>query len=245
MDRMLVGYPPWKIRWIFFDAVGTLFRVRGSVGKIYSRHASYFGFVPTRNDISYSQIDRAFSKAFQEVQTVSPLVAMIDLRAQKEWWYNVVRRTFAPLGHFPEIESFFESVYDLFGTAAAWELEPWCRQVLELLKLSGQRLGIISNFDTRIFSVLESLGIRESFELVVVSAESPYAKPDHAMFRMVVEQVGVPPDQCLHVGDHLKEDYEAAQAAGLQAILYDCERCLVDRVDHRVDNLKGIRRFLL
>ena len=237
--------PPWMIRWVFFDAVGTLFRVRGSVGEVYGREASRHGFEGTMDRPGYTLIDRAFKRAFRKVQAVSPLAERSGETAQKDWWREVVRETFRDLGTFPRFDSFFESVFGLFATDAAWELEPGCRQALNRLKLQGRKLGIISNFDSRIDSVLKSLEIRQFFDLISVSSESPHAKPEEAMFRMVIRQAGDVPGRCLHVGDHPVEDYEAGRAAGLHAVLYDPGRRWAGRIEHRVDDLRDIIPFLL
>ena len=237
--------PPWTIRWVFFDAVGTLFRVRGSVGEVYGREASRYGFEGTPERPGYGVIDRAFKRAFRKVQKASPLAARSGEAAQKEWWREVVRETFRDLGPFPRFDSFFESVFDLFATDAAWELQPGCRRVLNRLQLQGRNLGIISNFDSRIDPVLESLEIRQFFDLVSVSSESPHAKPDAAMFRMVIRRAGTVPDRCLHVGDHPEEDYDAGRAAGLHALLYDPGRRWTGRAEHRVEELRDIISFLL
>ena len=237
--------PPWKIQWVFFDAVGTLFRVRGSVGEVYGREASRHGFQSARDEAGTDRIDRAFKRAFRTVQAASPLAGRHGETAQKEWWREVVRETFRDLGPFPRFDSFFDSVFDLFATDAAWEPEPGCRQVLDRLKLHGQRIGIISNFDRRIDSVLKSLEIRQFFDLVSVSSESRHAKPDEAMFRAVVRRAGTVPGRCLHVGDHPDEDYDAGRAAGLHVLLYDPGRRWAGRVEHRVENLPDIMSFLL
>ena len=237
--------PPWTIRWVFFDAVGTLFRVRGSVGEVYGREAFRYGFKGAPDRPGHRAIDRAFKRAFREVQTASPLAERTGESAQKEWWREVVRETFRDLGPFPRFDDFFESVFDLFATDAAWELEPGCRRVLNRLKLQGRNLGIISNFDSRIDPVLESLGIRHFFDLISVSSQSPHAKPDEAMFRMVIRRAGAVPDRCLHVGDHPEEDYDAGRAAGLHALLYDPGRRWTGRAEHRVEELRDIISFLL
>ncbi len=236
---------PWKIEWVFFDAVGTLFRVRGSVGEVYGREASRHGFRGGRDQAGTARIDRAFKRAFRKAQVASPLADRSGEAAQKEWWRDVVRETFRDLGPFFRFDRFFESVFDLFATDAAWELETGCWRVLEGLKLQGRNLGIISNFDSRIDSVLKSLEIRDFFDLISVSSESPHAKPQAAMFRMVIRQAESVPGRCLHVGDHPEEDYDAGRAAGLHTLLYDPGRRWVDRAEYRVEDLQDIESFLL
>ena len=77
--------PPWKIRWVFFDAVGTLFRVRGSVGEVYAREAFRYGFEGAPDRPGHGAVDLAFKRAFGKVQAASPLAARSGEAAQKEW----------------------------------------------------------------------------------------------------------------------------------------------------------------
>jgi putative hydrolase of the HAD superfamily len=83
------------------------------------------------------------------------------------------------------------------------------------------KLGIVSNFDTRIYSVLESLGIRGLFDAIILSSETGFSKPDSEIFKAAIEALGVPASQILLVGDNLHDDIEAGTRAGLAAVLID------------------------
>jgi putative hydrolase of the HAD superfamily len=79
-------------------------------------------------------------------------------------------------------------------------------------------LGVISNFDSRIYQVLEILGLREYFRTITISTEVGAAKPDALMFTMALQKHGCAAAQAWHVGDSYDEDFQAAKAAGLQGI---------------------------
>jgi len=100
-------------------------------------------------------------------------------------------------------------------------LFPETFDVLNQLKTLGLKLGVISNFDTRIYSVLEALGIRRFFDTVTVSSEAGYSKPQREIFDLAVRSLGIPASDVLLVGDSLRDDVEAALRAGLAAILID------------------------
>src|SRR6185295_8809729 len=85
----------------------------------------------------------------------------------------------------------------------------------------GLKLGVISNFDNRAYSVMDSLGIRKYFDAVTLSSETGFCKPDREIFEAAVRALGVKPSEVLLVGDSPHDDVEAAIHAGLSAVLVD------------------------
>jgi len=84
-------------------------------------------------------------------------------------------------------------------------------------------LGIISNFDSRLFVVLRGLGIAEYFQTVTISSLAHAAKPSGRIFTQALEKHAVEPEDAVHVGDSLDEDVKGAQQAGLTGILVERE----------------------
>jgi putative hydrolase of the HAD superfamily len=80
-------------------------------------------------------------------------------------------------------------------------------------------LGIVSNFDSRLFAVLRGLEIAELFDTVTISSLARAAKPSPKIFELALEKHAVDPDDAIHVGDSLRDDVEGATKAGLRAIL--------------------------
>jgi putative hydrolase of the HAD superfamily len=118
-------------------------------------------------------------------------------------------------------DQFFDEVYEKFRDAQGWILFPETLEVLEELKTRDLKLGVISNFDSRIYSVMERLGIRSFFDAVTLSSETGYSKPDREIFDAAVAAIGLPSSEILFVGDSPEDDIEAALRAGLRAVLID------------------------
>jgi putative hydrolase of the HAD superfamily len=207
---------------VLFDAAETLFTTRGTVGEIYAEVAGRFG-----SNASPAELDAAFSQQFQHS---GPLAR----EAEKDWWKQVVQRVFAQVGMVRDFDAFFEEVYRSFRDAKGWRLFPETLEVLTTLQARNIPLGVVSNFDSRVYSVLDSLGIRAFFRSVTISSETGYAKPHRAIFEAAVRSLGIPAETVLFAGDSLVDDYQAAQAAGLPAVL-------VDRTG-RYRQLRSVRR---
>ena len=135
---------------------------------------------------------------------------------------------------------------EVFRTSEAWQLEGHCQEILtELLKMK-LKLGVISNFDSRLFDLLREFEIEDCFEAVIISSHSPAAKPSPLIFQHALRQIGSQADKSIHVGDSLRGDYEATQSEGLLALLYDPEDRYSDRPDERrIRSLAEVSSFLV
>jgi putative hydrolase of the HAD superfamily len=203
---------------IFLDAVGTLFRVRGSVGAIYGSIAERYGVIADS-----SRIELEFRRAFRS-RSLAPLPSAAPgdtAAAEKRWWSDVVADVLGARMSGTVLRNYFEEVFEFYRGEGAWELYPDTTSALESLRERGYRLGVLSNFDSRLHPLLRGLGIDDFFESVTTSWEAGAAKPDPRIFRAALERMNVGPARALHVGDSRTEDYEGARSAGLRAVLLD------------------------
>jgi len=203
---------------VFFDAAGTLFEVRGSVGRIYSAIARQYGA-----ETDPDALDQAFSVALRQKSAhgIAPADVQDTVAEEKRWWSGIVESVLA--GKIPndEFSRYFDEVFEFFRSADAWQLYPDTLQCLEQLHARGYGLGIISNFDSRLNDLLVNLGIGRFFADVILSWKAGAAKPDPRIFLKATQSMCVPASKALHVGDSPEEDFEGARRAGLQAALLD------------------------
>jgi putative hydrolase of the HAD superfamily len=206
-------------RVVFFDAAQTLFHVNGSVADIYLRHAVAFGY-QSRPD-SIQLIADAFRRAFHDAPP--PVFAATESaqikQSERLWWFDVVHNVFYRVGMFERFDEFFEHVYQVFADPASWKLYPEVVPTLNTLRSRGLELGIVSNFDSRLFDILRGLRIAELFDTVTISSLAHAAKPSSKIFELALEQHAVEPVEALHVGDSVRDDVEGATKAGLRTVL--------------------------
>jgi putative hydrolase of the HAD superfamily len=204
---------------IFLDAVGTLFGLKGSVGAIYSQIAADFGV-----EVAAESLEQSFSAIFP---TSSPL-AFPDVEPAQIpeleycWWRSLTGAVFNNLGYlerFPDFEAFFGELYRHFATAEPWVLYGDVIPTLRLWQIQGIELGIISNFDSRIYRVLAELGLEYFFRSITISSQAGVAKPDPEIFQIALQKHDCSPAQAWHIGDSKKEDYQGAKSLGIEAFL--------------------------
>lgn len=210
-----------SIRVVFFDAADTLFHVKGSVAEIYLQYAVQYGFSQTQE--SLPAIKQAFSRAFREAPPPSFVATEPAQLKQSErlWWFDVVHNVFYRVGMFERFDDFFDRIFEVFEDAGSWRLFPETLSTLTSLKASGMELGIISNFDSRLFPVMRGLGIADLFDTITISSLAQAAKPSAKIFQLALDKHAVDPEEALHVGDSLRDDVEGAGKAGLHAVLLD------------------------
>ncbi|MGH7986105.1 MAG: HAD-IA family hydrolase [Candidatus Binataceae bacterium] len=202
---------------VFLDAAGTLFEPREPVGDSYARIARNFG-VPASG--------AAVSTAFRRVFHSAPGLAFglghdaVELRRlERQWWHEIVARVFAEIGHFDDFEAYFDTLFGYFADPRHWLADPQAASLLRGLKAQGLQLGMISNFDWRLYAILDGLGLLAYFDSVTISSEAGWAKPSAEIFRVALAKHGASPVEALHVGDSLPLDIGGAKAAGIAAIL--------------------------
>jgi putative hydrolase of the HAD superfamily len=199
------------IKTIFFDAVGTLFRLTKTVGDHYAYVGREVGL-----DLDAQTLERAFRAAWKQMPQRAAINGPRE-NDDKGWWRELVNRVLeqvAPSLRELDRDNFFEIAYEHFAEAGVWELYPEVRGVLEELQPRFQ-LAVISNFDGRLRLILQHLGISQFFSHVFISSELGADKPDPEIYRRALKLMKLHPKQVLHVGDDAERDWEAAAAAGL------------------------------
>lgn len=212
------------IRAVFFDAAGTLFHVKGSVGEVYLSHAVKYGVKPSQELLA--ALNAAFPRAFQDAPpAVFAVSDPIEIkRCERLWWFDIVHSVFYRVGMFDGFDDYFEEVFHAFNGPEHWTLYPETLSVLKELKGRGLELGIISNFDTRLFNILRGLGIADQFDTVTIASLAHAAKPASRIFRLALEKHAIEPEEAVHVGDSVRDDLEGARAARLHSVLLDREQ---------------------
>jgi putative hydrolase of the HAD superfamily len=203
------------IKAIFFDAAGTLIQPARRVGESYATVARKYGM-----DVAPSELSARFNECFDSAPPLAfPKASPAQIEEmEREWWKRLVRHIFAPWGFVERFDDYFEELFAYFAQADAWTLYPEVRETLTTLKQQGLILGVISNFDSRLLTILKGLEIACSFDGIFISSRAGYAKPARQIFHMALNRHALSPECALHVGDSEEKDVYGANRAGLTGI---------------------------
>lgn len=137
-------------------------------------------------------------------------------------WVDLTRQI---LGELPELrgrvpfEMWFDALYARFGEAGVWNPYPDAVGTIRALKDEGFRVGILSNWDSRLLPILAGHGLDALVDDIVVSARVGFRKPHPAIFHEACRRAGVEPGEAVHVGDSFHDDVEGARRAGIRPVL--------------------------
>lgn len=198
---------------VFFDAVGTVLLPNPGAVAVYTDAARRYGL--ETNSIRTRLID-----AFRDEDRLDERGGWITSEdRERERWCTIVSQTIpgAP-------DDCFHELYQHFADPQAWRVPADAPLVFAKLAERGLRLGLASNYDSRLDTVLAGHPeLAPLAEHVVVSSRVGVRKPGAGFFRHVVELAQCEANEVLLVGDDYGNDYVGATAAGLQAILLDPE----------------------
>jgi HAD superfamily hydrolase (TIGR01509 family) len=133
---------------------------------------------------------------------------------------DVVHRLLADAGidaGDPELALFVDAEHEVWFPQHS--LDSTTHALLEALRGRGLKLGIVSNaFDPPelLRRDLDRLGITERVDAAVFASEAGVRKPHPAIFRRVLDELGVGAEEALFVGDSLATDLGGAAALGMR-----------------------------
>jgi putative hydrolase of the HAD superfamily len=93
------------------------------------------------------------------------------------------------------------------------------REVIQHIRKKNYKTGLITNGKTLIqYGKIDQIGLRNDFDLIIVSEEAGFKKPDPRIFEMALRKLDLKPDECIYIGDHPSNDIEGAANIGMQTI---------------------------
>ncbi|MCZ6675576.1 MAG: HAD-IA family hydrolase [Verrucomicrobia bacterium] len=207
-----------SIRTISFDATGTLFDPFPSIGAIYSEVLQNHGVFMTE-----PELEMRFMAEFHKSRMHSP--GTINESVERERWTEVVQ---AILGNEYQ-DALFEMLWKTMGEGYRWKPKPRLKRTLQALKDEGFRLIIVSNWDQRLYGILENLKLRDFFDGVFISTELGMEKPSVSIYHKVAELLGATPSSLLHLGNSMSNDFTPSLRAGWNSLL------LHNRIPHGME----------
>jgi putative hydrolase of the HAD superfamily len=208
---------------VLFDAGDTLIGPRESFGAVYARVLRTLGV-----DLPGAGLERGLRTGWAEFnRNHEPGKDRYRTYAggEAEYWLRFIERTLTHTPGAPTDSGLprraLEPLRDAFRDPHAWIVFPDVVPALVELRAMGVRMGVVSNWDSRLPKLLDQLGLAPYFGAVVVSHLEGIEKPSPEIFLRAVERLGGTPATTLHVGDVPELDEAGARAAGLTSVLID------------------------
>ncbi|MGH2830920.1 MAG: HAD family hydrolase, partial [Actinomycetota bacterium] len=144
----------------------------------------------------------------------------VSAQASRAFWTTIYTATLEGLGAADDVAA-PGWLYEQFTQSHRYAPFPDALPALRELKAHGYRLGLVSNWEGWLPSVLDRTGLMPLLDAVAVSGLEGVEKPDPALFRIALERMGVEPARAVYVGDSPSHDVQPALALGMGAVLID------------------------
>ena len=178
---------------VLFDAVGTVIKPQPSVTEIYFRLGQKHGSRLTREQIGH-RIKLGRRRVFNVGQSAESLFDGADAYStepddltssestERELWRNLVFEVFADLDS-PDV--LFDKLWDHFNEPTNWEIYPDVEACFAMLQSLGIEFGLVSNFDSRLNSIAESVFPLSNCDYVFCSSQVGFRKPSPNFYEQV------------------------------------------------------------
>jgi len=97
------------------------------------------------------------------------------------------------------------------------------RRVLETIRRMEYRTCIVSNFDhaPTAYKLLDKFRITGYFEMIFISDEIGWRKPDPIIFNKVLGEMKAEPEETILIGDNYNDDIKGAYEVGIDSVLVE------------------------
>lgn len=207
-----------SVRWVVFDAVGTLIYASPKVATAYFEIGVRHG-----SQLSLKQVAERFRKAFRESENrdlapSGPNSGQTSEATEEERWRQIVADV---LPDTDSPDACFEELFAHFGLPDSWACFDDVQPTLQLLRERGLDFAIASNFDARLHSVCDGLAPVARISRRIVSSVVGFRKPSRSFYDALLRTIGAGPNEVLMVGDDPENDVLGAESTGIRAVLID------------------------
>jgi putative hydrolase of the HAD superfamily len=127
-------------------------------------------------------------------------------------------------------------------------LYPHVREVLEVLREHYPLAVVTDAQSTYARGELHKVGLLDYFDLIVVSGDHGYRKPDRRLFQFALDGMGVAAENTLYVGNDMHRDIFAAQQVGMTTVKFESDQGAAAHLDcvpdYTITDLRDLFKIL-
>lgn len=235
---------------ITFDVTGTLLSFKKAVGKQYGEIGRQFDVT-----VDPDLLNRNFKIQWNLISKKYPNYGLNSNVHFEDWWKILIKNTFINSVDYEinkeRLEELSNRLIQVYGTQDCWELNDGVTDILHKIRETDNKVGIISNFDPSLNSILKEMKIYHYFDFIICSYNVGCLKPDIRIFQLAREKANVLSESAIHTGDDLYLDYQGALNAGWDAcLLHKDDKTLLAKehsfvnIDYVFPNLRALYRNL-
>jgi putative hydrolase of the HAD superfamily len=145
-----------------------------------------------------------------------------ELRHDEEMWFAFTELIIRGMGgHGPAARELAIEMTRLWERSENFDLYDDALPVMEQLRRSGLKLGLVSNGGRELHELVAHH--RLDVDCAIASRSHGWTKPHPTIFRAALDVLGIEAPEAVMVGDSVEDDVEGAIAVGMRAFLIDRE----------------------
>ena len=239
MKRELDRHP--QIRGLLLDSGDTLVTPKGGS---WFPHPNFRRILAEHGikGLAWERLDQALQEGGEYLDNNHHVLTEGEERAQFKRYYEILLRS---LGLADPPNELTKELGDVSVDDIRIEPFPETRRMLGRFRHRGLRLGILSNAWPSLEDKYRRLGLREFFEVFIISSQIGCCKPDERIFRAALDGMMLPPETIAFVDDYPPYVQKAADLH-MQGIVIarDNAGCLDSNLEC-VENLEQLEAALL
>jgi HAD superfamily hydrolase (TIGR01662 family) len=170
------------------------------------------------------------------------LVADTDEARRRPYFAVLLEQLGVEAATIPRLIERFDAAH---AQANLWRVMlPSTPRILQELHERGLTLGVVSNADGRITTILRQCGIEQFFHVVIDSHVVGVEKPDPRIFRLALARAQARAEQALFVGDIYSIDVLGAKRVGIRPLLLDSLGCYEGVQCEKIRHLSELRTIV-
>jgi putative hydrolase of the HAD superfamily len=160
-----------------------------------------------------------------------------ELDHDEEIWVRFTERIIRGMGGAGDTYACAVEMTRAWEHAEHFELYEDALPTLDAVRSRGLKVGLLSNTSRDLDVFVAHHGLR--VDAVLTSHAHGKTKPHQAIFRAMLDLLGVPAGDAVMVGDTIEDDVEGARAVGMRAVLLDRD----ERHPEVADRLTDLREL--
>ncbi|MHB8362541.1 MAG: HAD family hydrolase [Patescibacteria group bacterium] len=193
-----------NIKFIYFDLIGVLVE-KNSIEK-----ETMAGIIGVSKEVFIKEYIRYIKEHKDEKNLIK------DIESEKLFFEELFKEVCKNVGRAYNKE--FINVLIHLETHKDFKLTDNVKLVLSILQ-EKYKLGLLSNaYPSRRVAILDKQKLSDFFNVIILSSETEYMKPDLNIYQYAISQSGVAPSQILFIDDHIKM-LEGARNVGIENLI--------------------------
>ena len=229
---------------VLFDAVGTILKTSPGVIEVYHSHGLRHGSGLNVEDIKVrfrASRRRLFDlDTSAKRQTAGQLISSDDI--ERSLWFQLIADVFVDVA---DPQPLFDELWQYFASPDNWQLFHDTESTFQSLKSAGYLIGIASNFDSRLNSIVSAFPELNCADFVFCSGDIGFRKPDPAFYLTVEtkiqQQLGRQLNEPIWMtGDCIENDFWGPRRHGWNAVWLNRTGSTNERIDQDIDAIESL-----